>query len=97
MQSTGQRVTLLSIFEPNAEGVVTVMVAIMGKYNPGLLFDRQVFGVAATDLVECDVPPEGPGPVLTSEEADANIDAIRVMLRPDLFEMGDDGKAVRKH
>lgn len=50
MKSTGHRVTIYSYSE---DGTVTVEVT--GQYN-FLAFERRVFGIAAADLMECDLP-----------------------------------------
>jgi hypothetical protein len=88
----GQRATLVSISE---NGTVTVRVT--GEFNI-VMFDRDVFGVNPDDLEPCDLP--GPDEVLgtwmTPTEVDENIDALRVLARPDLWVMGADGKAHRK-
>lgn len=62
------------------------------------MMERQVFGIKPDDLEECDLPDENEpvGVMLSGEEVSENIDAIRCMVRPDLFRMGEDGKAVRK-
>jgi len=64
MKTTGQRVTIYSYSENN-----TVTVNITGKYNL-IDFERQVFGVAASDLEECDLPREGEklGVLMSSDE-----------------------------
>jgi hypothetical protein len=92
MKSTGHRVTIYSFYE---NGMVTVNVT--GEYN-SVAFDRRVFGVDPDDLEPCDLPgPNEPvGTVLTAAEVADNIDMLRVTIRPDLFVMGPDGKAVRK-
>lgn len=61
-------------------------------------FDRSVFGIDPDDLEECDLPApeERLGAALTQDEVGDNLDALRVMVRPDLFEMMPDGKARRK-
>ena len=41
-------------------------------------------------------PGEPLGSALTDEEFEQNIEALRVLIRPDLFVMGDDGIAKRK-
>lgn len=87
-----QRVTLVSI---NENGTVTVRVT--GEFNI-VAFDRDVFGVNPDDLEPSDLP--GPdevlGTMMTPTEVDDNIDALRVLARPDLWVMGADGKARRK-
>ena len=69
MTSTGQRVTLMSYGEDR-----TCRVAVTGKYN-FVSHERQVFGVAIDDLVECDLPASGEllGCVLDGGEADVAI------------------------
>jgi hypothetical protein len=64
MKSTGQRVTLHSYSE---DGTVTVDVT--ADYN-FLTFERQVFGISADDLEECDLPgpSELTGALLTEPE-----------------------------
>lgn len=55
MKSTGNRVTLVSYGEDG-----TVRVAVTGEYN-AVIFEREVFGVDANDLEECDMPaPDEP-------------------------------------
>jgi CYTH domain-containing protein len=75
MKSTGQRVTLIAYSEND-----TVRVNITGRYNL-VSFDRQVFGVSADDLEECDLPPSDEliGTLLTQQE---DIDALIESLRP---------------
>lgn len=65
MTSTGRRVTLYSY---SGDGTVTVEVS--PKYN-ALVFGRRVFGVAADDLAECDLPgPDEPVGALLTEDDD---------------------------
>lgn len=52
MKSTGQRVTLVSIFEDG-----TIKVEVSGRFN-ALVFERDVFGIDPDDLEECDLPGE---------------------------------------
>jgi hypothetical protein len=78
MKSTGQRVTLLSYSENG-----TVRVSVSGDYN-FVTFERQVFGVNADDLEECDLPgpSELTGALLTEPEViDEFIDSQRDALR----------------
>lgn len=97
LKSTGQIVSVAS-FQEAADGSVTLTVNISGEHNL-VLFETSVFGIEPTDLESCDAPPaDAPtGALLSGEEADANIDAIRVLVRPDLWAMGDDGTATRKN
>lgn len=64
MKSTGHRVIIHSYAENG-----TVMVDILGKYN-ALTFERQVFGIDAQDLEECDLPApdEIVGAILTDKD-----------------------------
>ena len=92
MKSTGHRVTIHSFSEDG-----TLTVNITGEFNT-ILFDRQVFGINPDDLEPCDLPDadEITGTVMTQEQVDENIDNLRVAVRPDLWTLGPDGKAVRK-
>ena len=92
MKSTGHRVTIHSF---NEDGTLTVNIT--GEFNT-ILFDRQVFGINPDDLEPCDLPDadEITGTVMTQEQVDENIDNLRVAVRPDLWTLGPDGKAVRK-
>lgn len=89
----GQRVTVQSICE---DGTLTVNV--LAEFN-AVTFERSVFGISRDDLEECDLPEpdEVVGALLTDQEVDENIDALRVAIRPDLWEMGPDGRACRKN
>lgn len=64
MKSTGHRVTVVSFFEDS-----TVRVNVSAEYNL-LSFERQVFGIAADDLEECELPPsdEPVGEFMTPDE-----------------------------
>lgn len=92
MQSTGQRVTVCSISEDG-----TVTVAVTGQFNL-VMFDRQVFGVNPNDLVSCALPgaDESLGTALSSDDVADNLDRLRVMVRPDLWELDAHGKAQRR-
>ena len=92
MKSTGHRCTVAAIAENG-----TVRVDITGEFNQ-TLFDRSVFGVDPGDLEPCELPGpnETPGTVLTQQDVEANLESLRVVIRPDLFVMGEDGRAVRK-
>lgn len=96
MKSTGQRVTVYSFGEED-NGRVTLTVNVTGQFN-AVMFDRSVFGIDPDDLEPCDPPSasEVVGTMMTAEQADENIDALRVAIRPDLFVMSADGKAIRK-
>jgi hypothetical protein len=98
MKSTGQRVTVYSFQEhKDGTGTVTLTVNITGQFNV-LIHDRQVFGIDPADLEPCELPKpeEIVGTLLTPEEAESNLDALRVMVRPDLWELNEKGEAVRK-
>ena len=92
LKPTGQRVVVTSYFE---DGTVTVLVS--GKFN-ALLHECEVFGIDPNDLVPCELPaPDDPtGCMMSADDVADNIDALRVMARPDLFFMGSDGIAKRK-
>jgi len=93
LKSSGHRVTIYSF---SGDGTLTVNVT--GQFN-AVMFDRQVFGIAPDDLEPCEppAPDEAVGTLMTPEDVDANRDALRVMVRPDLWVMNDDGTARRKH
>jgi hypothetical protein len=93
LKSTGQRVTLQSI---SSGGTVTVNVT--GQFNL-VSHERAVFGIDPDDLEPCDLPAPGEplGAAMTQQEAMDNIDTLRVQVRPDLWVMGDDGIARRRH
>jgi hypothetical protein len=77
LTTTDQRVTIYSYGE---DGTVSVIVS--GKYN-FLTFDRKVFGIPLSELVECDLPPEGEvvGTVLTDpKDVETYIDVIRPVV-----------------
>jgi hypothetical protein len=60
LKTTDQRVFLLALFEPKADGKVLCRVAVSGDFNL-LAFERSVFGIDPEDLEECDLPgPEEP-------------------------------------
>lgn len=93
MKSTGHRVGIYSFSEDG-----TITVAVTGEFN-AVAFDRRVFGISPEDLEECDLP--GPdeivGTAMTEQQVDENIDIIRATVRPDLFILDENGKAVRKN
>ena len=94
LKTSGQRVTLFS-FSEAPDGTVTLTVNVTGAYN-AVICDRGVFGIHPDDLEPCELPgPEEPvGTLLSPTEVEQNIDTLRVMVRPDLWVMGDDGKAI---
>lgn len=93
LKSSGHRVFTLGY---NEDG--TMSVAVTGTYNL-VTFERQVFGVTPDDLEPCELPgaDDPVGTVMDQKQALDNIDAMRVLIRPDLWVMGPDGKATRKH
>lgn len=94
MKSTGQRVRIYSFTEGEP---VTLTVLVLAEFNL-VLFETQVFGIAPEDLEPCELPgaTEPVGAVLQGDEVRHNIDALRVLVRPDLWAMGEDGKAKLK-
>lgn len=92
MKSTGHRVTIASFFEDG-----TMSVHVTARFN-FVFHDRCVFGIDPSDLEPCDLPgaDEPVGSILTGTEVEGNLDALRCLVRPDLWKMGDDGVAVRK-
>lgn len=94
MKSTGHRVTIYSYSDSEP---VTLTVNVTGDYNR-VLHERRVFGIDPDDLEPCDLPsPDEPtGALMSQEEVGENIDALRLAIRPDLWTMGADGKAIRK-
>lgn len=96
MKSTGDRVTLFS-FAEEKNGKVTLTVEIRAAFNV-VLFERRVFGVDPDDLEPCDPPgpEEATGALMTDQQVEEHIDALRVAARPDLWVMGEDGVARRK-
>jgi hypothetical protein len=92
LKTTGHRVTVHSFFDDG-----TVSVDVRAEFN-FVLHERNVFGIDPDDLEPCDLPSEGEmtGALLSHEEVEENVDALRVMIRPDLWAMGPDGKARRK-
>ena len=82
MKSTGQRVTLVSYGEDG-----TLRVLVSGQYNC-IVFDREVFGIAADDLEECDLPgaDEMTGTLLTEE---AEVDSFLGARIAEMHERGE--------
>jgi hypothetical protein len=93
LKSSGHRVIIYSFLE---DGTVTVIVS--GEYNH-VLADRKVFGIDPDDLEPCELPGEDEltGSMMSNEDVHENIDLLRVAVRPDLWELNDDGKAVLKN
>jgi hypothetical protein len=96
LKTTNHRVSVVS-FNAGTESEVTLTVAVTGDFNL-VDFERQAVGIKPADLEECALPGphEKVGSLLTHQEVKENIDVVRVMFRPDLWEMGPDGKARRK-
>jgi len=97
LKTSGHRVTVAS-FGEGEDGSVTLTVNVLADYNL-VMFERQVFGIAPTDLEPCDLPrpDEVIGAALSQHEVTQNLDALRVIARPDLWVMDPvTGKAVRK-
>ncbi len=96
MKSTGQRVQVVAVNEHEGDEP-TLTVAVRPEWN-FVTFGRNVFGIPLDDLEPCELP--GPdelvGAMLDEHEVDANIDELRLMVRPDLFERDTDGAVVRK-
>lgn len=93
LKPTRQRVTLAAI---NEDG--TLRVNVSAEFN-FVLFARSVFGINPDDLESCELPDPGDallGAVLSDSDVGANIDALRVLVRPDLWELDTDGKVVEK-
>jgi hypothetical protein len=77
LKSSGHRVTLYSVDEPEGGAPPTLMVDVMGRFNL-LAFDRRVFGVAPSDLEECDLPGDAEplGAVLGHDEVSDAVDGV---------------------
>ena len=90
------RVTVQS-FGEDKDGRVTLTVGVSGDFN-AVIFERSVFGVDPESLTPCELPTEGEplGAVLSNAGVDANIDGLRAAIAPELWVMGDDGKARRR-
>jgi hypothetical protein len=89
---------MLHGFSEGSEGApVTLIVDVRGEFNL-VAFERRVFGIDPADLEPCEAPSasELVGATMTQAEALDDIDAIRIAVRPDLWAMGEDGKAQRK-
>jgi|SRR5271165_1026115 len=77
LKSSGHRVTLYSVDEPEDESPPTLKVSVLGQFNL-LAFDRRVFGIAPSDLEECDLPgvEEPLGAVLNHDEVLEAVDGV---------------------
>ncbi len=78
LESTGQRVTIYSYSEDG-----TLTVNITGEYNI-VMFDRQVFGIKAKDIEECELlkDTDATGTILTEQE---HVENLLDALRPELL------------
>lgn len=90
LKTTDQRVTIYSFSEDG-----TVTVNITGEFNLHL-FDSQVFGINPDDLEPCELPDTPTGSLMTPDDVEDNVDILRATIRPDLWMLNEDGKAVRK-
>lgn len=88
MKSTGHLVSLYSFDENN-----TVTVNVTGEFNI-LTHSRRVFGIDPDDLEPAEIPKERGMTLIPDEEVENHIDVLRVSIRPDLWKMGEDGKAI---
>lgn len=58
LKTTGQKVYVVQYDESLENNEHTLTVGIDVVFNKGkMFFDRNVFGIKANDLVECDLPP----------------------------------------
>lgn len=98
LKPTGQYVLLRGVDE-HEDGSFTARVDVTSEWNSGLLFDRQVFGIALDELEVCDVLPErepSRTALLSQDDVNTNIDQLRLLIRPDLWAVDDAGRVVRK-
>lgn len=73
LKSSGHRVTLYSIDEPEDPALpVTLKVDVLGRFN-AIAFERRVFGIALEDLEECDLP--GPDETVGTPETNPAVAA----------------------
>jgi hypothetical protein len=77
LKSSGHRVTLYSVDEPEDGSFPTLKVDVSGRYNM-LSFERRVFGIKPDDLEECELPSgaEPLGAVLTHDEVGAAVEGV---------------------
>ena len=50
LKSSGHDVTIYSFDEPKGDEPITLNVLVLHEYNPGLAFERRVFGIEPDDL-----------------------------------------------
>jgi hypothetical protein len=77
LKSSGHRVTLYSVDEPEDGSPPTLKVDVSGRFNM-LAFDRRVCGIAPSDLEECDLPNEAEpiGTVLSHDEVAQAVNGV---------------------
>lgn len=97
LKTTGDRVTALS-FGEGEDDAVTVRVLVSGEFN-FTLFEREVFGINPDDLEPCALPEAGErlGSMMTPTDVEDNIDDMRLIVRPDLWERLEDGTVRMRH
>ena len=102
LTTTGQKVTVC-VFDEEDDDTVTVRVNVLAEFNQPLSHERTVFGIDPNDLVETDVPSLEERvnnlltcPLLSNERVSELIDDLKVLVRPDLWVLNDEGVAVRK-
>lgn len=88
MKSTGHLVMVSAFHEDN-----TLTVLVTADFNV-ILHERKVFGIDPDDLEPAEIPAQKGMALMTQEQVHENLDALRVTIRPDLWKMGEDGKAV---
>jgi hypothetical protein len=102
LTTTNHKITL-AIFDEEDDNTVTLRVNVLAEFNDNLLYERCVFGIVPDDLVECDVPSLEEravnlqnGPALSNDQVEELIDDLRVLIRPDIWILDDNGVAIRK-
>ena len=102
LTTTNHKVTI-AVFDEEEDDRVTLRVNVVSEFNANLLHERRVFGIKPEDLVECDVPSLEEradnirkGSTLSDERVNELIDDLKVLIRPDLWILNDEGIAIRK-
>jgi len=102
LTTTNHNVTL-AVFDKEDDNSITMRVNVLAEFNNNLLHERCVFGIDPDNLVECDVPSLEEravniqnGPALSDDQVEGLIDDLRVLIRPDLWILDDNGIAIRK-
>lgn len=102
LTTTNHKITL-AIFDEEDDNTVTLRVNVLAEFNDNLLHERCVFGIVPDDLVECDVPSLEEravnlqnDPALSNDQVEELIDDLRVLIRPDIWILDDNGVAIRK-